>query len=513
MDFQFEDTGFREFVKTLMARKILVSVKKAETEFEETDDEEIFRALNDNDLINDLSEFCFCFVGIAIYKKRIIYAYPKYIGVDDTLSKVEPQKELSQIIKVIDKYSRERVKQDIHDIDLFLDMDDKGENNILPIIFFILEDYAAYGLYTKFESILENNGEGAIYWQKTIDETYPIIENNAPFYIDFYTHKNVNDELDYIRRLHAYIVKKCAEEVQNTKLGDFFSLPNVDLIEFDGDDFSDKEYVLRRLEQELNSVFEDRKVRLLKALYAYLNGNRVLTGENEIQLIGTNSFNLVWEWVCAEVFKSQKDEYINNIDILQSVDYTELPQKFCKPPTLVELIEKPLWEIDTDETHLIRASKTFIPDYLRFESVKLNGKKEYNFYILDAKYYCMQWTDKKIFKQPGAEDIVKQYMYFFYYKVFFEQNKISCKMKNYFLMPKPTHTDFRKGNASFDFLRNLDWGVIEVRLLDPVKMYGLCLEGKHLDLSELDNIESKVVVMKDDDGILTAADKGKPYNI
>lgn len=76
---------------------------------------------------------------------------------------------------------------------------------------------------------------------------------------------------------------------------------------------------------------------------------------------------------------------------------------------------------------------TFKPDYLRFE--RKANPDYYVFYILDAKYYCPNWTDDSISGQPSVEDVSKQYLYYLAYRDVLERYKVS-EVRNYFLMPK-----------------------------------------------------------------------------
>ena len=80
---------------------------------------------------------------------------------------------------------------------------------------------------------------------------------------------------------------------------------------------------------------------------------------------------------------------------------------------------------------------TFIPDFLSFYEDK--STKNYYYYILDAKYYCPEFNGKSIRKNPGVEDVAKQYLYYLAYKYFLDDIKIPFSdVKNYFLMPKET---------------------------------------------------------------------------
>lgn len=478
------------YLKELLSRNILKIERKhqpdeADIEFENYDDE---------DLVENTKRYKFSFVGIAICQNRIIYVYPKYIGSANALPTYKPKNELAQVIRVIEKYSREKTKQDIRDIDLFVDEDDKGKKNTLSVMLYLLEDYSANGPYETDESIIEINGSDNILWQKTIDETYPIITDNRPCYVEMYTQRNISDDYDFIRRLHAYVVTQCSYEIENAGLNDFFNLPYAEISDDELASFGDVDYILSCLDSALAETFDDRKISVLKAMKLYFKSNRILVGDTEIQLIGTRSFNLIWEEVCAKVFKSQKSDKSRhpNVDEIQPhIDYSIINKEFAqKPPTLIELIKQPVWKKYKKGSKGIPTA-TLKPDYLRFENVGTSN--HYIFYILDAKYYCPVWTDNKIEGQPGVEDVAKQYMYFIAYKDILkhlrEDNHQTIEVKNYFLMPQREDDSKVKGYVKFDVLKdlnlNLGLGVVEVRMLSPSFMFDHYLNNTTANLADL----------------------------
>lgn len=81
-------------------------------------------------------------------------------------------------------------------------------------MFGILCDYLNNGIYSNEREIINISGSTDFLWQKTIDETYPIIELTAD--------------------------KKR--------------------------DFSDDTYILNRIENELRTQFDDHRIMLLKAM-------------------------------------------------------------------------------------------------------------------------------------------------------------------------------------------------------------------------------------------------------
>ena len=81
----------------------------------------------------------------------------------------------------------------------------------------------------------------------------------------------------------------------------------VDLTEETLDDFGDKEVILYSIEKELGTQFNTRKQLVLKTIYTYLDHSGSLYDVDCLSLFGTNSFNLVWEKVCAEIMDNQLD--------------------------------------------------------------------------------------------------------------------------------------------------------------------------------------------------------------
>lgn len=91
-----------------------------------------------------------------------------------------------------------------------------------------------------------------------------------------------------------------------------FDIAEVELTGAQLDDFGDVDYIKYRLEQELRIQFVTRKQTLLKTIYTYIANDKANQDDLNFSLYGTNSFNLVWEKVCAENFGSVLDKnYMN----------------------------------------------------------------------------------------------------------------------------------------------------------------------------------------------------------
>ena len=245
------------------------------------------------------------------------------------------------------------------------------------------------------------------------------------------------------------------------------------------EDFGDKEYVLDRIVKELNVQFNTRKQLLLKTLYAYISNSSALDDLDCFSMFGTNSFNLVWETVCAEVMDNQLQKPIGGIKLPVPLSPLYQDQRRKK---LIELIEKPLWSgFSANGTFTKEAADTLIPDLISIVQIE----DDYQFIIFDAKYYNIQLEEnKKLRGQPGIESITKQYLYQLAYQPFVEEHQIKT-VRNCFLMPTNGKEVIVKGTVSLAMLRALGLQDIQVRLLPAEIMYKHYIENKRIDIGSL----------------------------
>ena len=246
------------------------------------------------------------------------------------------------------------------------------------------------------------------------------------------------------------------------------------------EDFGDKEYVLDRIVKELNVQFNTRKQLLLKTLYAYIANSSALDDLDCFSMFGTNSFNLVWEKVCAEVMDNQLQKPIGGLrlPVPLAEQYRDMRHK-----KLIDLIDKPQWSgtAPSREPFVKQAEDTLIPDIISI--VNVDG--DYQFIIFDAKYYIIQLEhNKKLRGQPGIESITKQYLYQLAYQPFVEAHQIGT-VKNCFLMPTASTEIIEKGTASLAMLKRLGLEDIQVRLLPAKTVFMHYLKNTKMDIQDL----------------------------
>lgn len=405
--------------------------------------------------------YVFTFVGVIVVAGRVLKCYPKYL-----LNAKEPTDELRKIIKVLEKYnSKEQI------VRMFNDSSESTSFNLLAVLLFLLQDYFENDVYTNTEDIIECNGSGEILWDKTINETFTLLSENRPYYIELQTRKRVTNDFDYFKRLHECLVTTASKELQDAELLDLFEMTGVDLTDAELDDFGDKEYTLYRIENELNTQFNTRKQLVLKAMYAYIDKRGSLYDTECLSLFGTNSFNLVWEKICADIMDNQLDVPLGILKLPEP-----LKEGYDKRRSLIELIEKPLWTI-TGKC----AKDTLIPDLVSI--CKVND--QHQFIIFDAKYYNAKFELGAVPKgQPGIESVTKQYLYQLAFQKFIIDHGFDT-VKNCFLMPTENKKIEDQGEVSLEMLHALGLQNIKVRFLPADMAYEHYLEGKKMDIAAL----------------------------
>ena len=405
--------------------------------------------------------YVFTFVGVIVVAGRVLKCYPKYLLKGENLTT-----ELRQVIKVLEKYnSKEQI------IRMFNESSESSSFNLLAVLLYLLQDYFENGTYSNTEDIIECNGSGEILWDRTINESFAIVSNNRPYYVELQTRKRVTNDFDYFKRLHECILTRVSNELKNADLLDLFEITGVDLSDEDLDDFGEKDYILYRIEKELNIQFNTRKRLILKTIYTYIDKKGSLYDMDCLSLFGTNSFNLVWEKVCADILDNQLNVPLGALKLP-----VPLKEGYNKKHKLIELIEKPLWTI-TEKT----ANDTLIPDLISI--CKKNNS--YEFIIFDAKYYNAH-LEKGLTPsgQPGIESITKQYLYQLAYQNFIEDHEFS-KVQNCFLLPTENTNIEDKGEVKLEMFEKLGLQNIKVRFIPASIAYDLYLAERKMNIIDL----------------------------
>ena len=405
--------------------------------------------------------YVFVFVGIIVVSGIVLKCYPKYV-----LKEKAPKKHIKLVMKVLEKYNS---KNQI--LRMFSGDSDTKKFELLAILWFLVMDYFENGSYMNTTDIIETNGAGEIIWNRTVNDTFTILSHNRPYYTELQTQKRIINDYDYFKRLHESVVSMAARELKEADLLDVFDISEIDISDEKLENFGETEYILYRLENELDMQFSTRKQMLLRALHAYIAHGGSLTNTDGISMFGTNSFNLVWEKICAEIFDNKLEMLLGEIDLPTSLCVGYDPKK-----RLVDLIEKPFWSVVGKV-----AKDTLVPDLISINSSEGN----YQFIIFDAKYYVPTLNKGNAPKaQPGIESVTKQYLYQLAYQQFAMEHNFQT-MKNCFLLPTEEREVINKGYVSMDMLGALGLEKICVRLIPVHKAYYCYLTDEKMDIDDL----------------------------
>ncbi len=441
-----------EIIKLLRQFGIIKTVKNNITkDLSEINDEDVVIVDIDNDSIE--CKFVFSYVGLIVVKDIVIKAYPKYISIDSVEN--EHQSEyitgcLKQVMRVLEKYSNS--KEPV--VKMYNPNDDGVSFNFLAIILYLLNDYFENGIYSNSIIKIEENGEGEILWDKTINETFAILNEDGPVYPNYFTVKTIANENDYIKRLHEFVLTKCSEEITTLGLDSLFdNILTVELSNESWDSLGDIDYILYKIQQELNVQFNTQKQLLLKALYAYVAQEKAYV-DNNFSLYGTNSFNLVWEDACKVAFGNKLEHKIKDLFDNSIKDSNK---------TLLQYIEKPIWlGYGWDKKNAKEAKDTLVPDLISIDTTK-NA-----FRIFDAKYYNLQLEkDKDLKGQPGIESITKQYLYQLAYQKLINYYQIE-KTTNAFLFPFENDKVDNRGIVTLPMMESIT--VDDNKKLSPIQV-------------------------------------------
>ncbi|MBR2857643.1 LlaJI family restriction endonuclease, partial [bacterium] len=406
--------------------------------------------------------------GVLSIGNIIIKSFPKYL-----LSKDEPFDEMKEVLRVLNKYDSEE-----NIIRLYNGYDNQKEFNLLSVCLYIINDYFDNGVYTTEQEIIETNGEGEILWDNTINETFAIIIRNKPYYTELQTRNVDNDELDYIVRLHKCIITDCCNKLKNSDLLDLFDMPYLNLSDDDLDSFGDTDYIIRKLQKELNVQFVTRKRILLKTLCIYLDHKKSFKENLGFSMYGTNSFYAVWEKACAKVFDNKLSIPIGRLNL--NVDLHEDYQAM-ENDKLIDIIEKPTWiAFDSNKEHEVK--HTLIPDLISI--YELEGGMCFG--IFDAKYYNIVLDSNALKNQPGVGDVTKQYLYQLAYNDFIIKHEFK-HVKNAFFMPTEDNQSSLVGEAKMDILQGLSNPPlinISVVKLSAKKVFAAYLHNDKFNISE-----------------------------
>lgn len=401
---------------------------------------------------NNNQKFRLEYVGLLISDNTLIRVYPKYIQ-----NNKYSENDFKETLKVIKKFKKKN-----GDLDHEIDNNENISFNIISIMIYLLEDYYENGIYTNFQNLVKINGTGEINWDKTINNNYPIIENNKPYYTEIYTNYKINDIYDYFHLLHECILTECAKKLNDFDLLEVFDLAHVNLSEKSLEDFGDSDFIVAKIENELNVQFNSQKQKILKFMKSYVSNKNLFSDKNSLILYGVKKYEHIWEELCSDAFDSKLKTELDKLILPKPLN-----DKYKSFKSMHDIIGTPKWILNDENKE-----KNAKLNKLKLDLIVIHNN---TFIIFDAKYYDLIFEKKKkISGQPGIHDIAKQYLYQIALNEFIKDHCFEY-IVNALLFPKYEGEIENKGIVKLDMFKCLN--KIQVIMLPANKLNKLYLCG------------------------------------
>lgn len=310
------------------------------------------------------------FVGEVVCRNKYVICLPKCIDFNRKKSKYYQDITRATIKKYI-----ERNKQNVSVFEEQLEelkiIDDSVAKEYEVFISLSLY-FFANGSYKRQVLTTQNNPSKRTYWKKTIQSTVAYSTDNSVFYpnpISKNAIKKSNLITDVFNSTLIFLAKKYAK----SDISRYIFESDSSIIPFEKIQ-KNSAFFCKKIQSELNQTFNTEDLNTLSILMRYISGELSLSGSKAVSARGTSAYHVIWEDICAFLFKSQYGDEIGGFS-------------------------QPKWMIQDSEASVTYIEKgKLIPDVLWSE--------EGESYILDAKYY---------FPFPGSfcgvGDIAKQYIY------------------------------------------------------------------------------------------------------
>lgn len=415
------------------------------------------------------------FVGVIMVQDVALKCYPKYIASSDGLLE-----KMCLVIQVLHKY-RNR-KQDLN----FFDIDANQRFNLLTVMLALLFDYYQYGLYTKEQIIREINGNGEILWEPTVNKSLVLFNHGRPIYTELITRKRVSDEESFIRRVHAWVLRDCSERLAKAELLDLFGLNPVEEECCELEELGEKEYLVKRLQQEMYSQFNTRKQQLIQLLRAYIEEDSLRSETSGITVYGTRKFEMVWQEACAWALENVLEKTSLELGIAVQGNFADKGRI-----ALNGIIEKPSITLQgaTDGEYGKGEGNLLKPDIVTLAKEGDAWRMD----IYDAKYYLAHVDEKgKLQNLPGIGDITKEFLYELVYREYRLAHGITMG-RNAFVFPMENSRNvfLRKGEIRMRMFENLGLRPIDLLFADARTIFECYVKGRRVDKGILEKLDKQ----------------------
>lgn len=310
------------------------------------------------------------FVGEVVSQNEYIICLPKCVS-----NNKASRKHLQDITKaIIKKYIEKNNKTSaINEEELYdLTIIDDNASKEYEVFLSLSQYFATNGSYKRQTLTTRSNLYKRTYWKKTIQSTMAFTTDESIFYPDPIS-KSVTREANIVTDIFNSTLLYLSEKYSTTQNIHYLFDSRSNNIPYKKIT-NNAAFYCKKIQSELNQTFNTEDLNILSILMKYIDGELQIGGNNIIAAKGTSAFHVIWEDICAFVFRNEYQEEIQNFS-------------------------QPKWLIPEENGSSSLIEKGALrPDVLWSE--------DNTGFILDAKYYY-PFPESSC----GVGDIAKQYIY------------------------------------------------------------------------------------------------------
>ncbi|EIF5974304.1 LlaJI family restriction endonuclease, partial [Salmonella enterica subsp. enterica serovar Altona] len=380
------------------------------------------------------------FVGLVYFKGKPYIFLPRNSDLNkfQQYSIAEKEKIARELMSSIHMYQQSKKNS--------IDNRDNGEGFIgeenLTLIISLLDDFNLNGLY-KRRSKRKIYNAGKINWKKTIHSFQPYPSDNSPLYLEY---EGVSKRTEFdseISKIHAGIIYDISKDLGWLTYSEPAYYESV--LNSIGRSELSEEIQIATIKKELDTIYSERDIYLLKSISNYLEKNSGYNKSNII--IGIKEFHGMWESILGSVLN-------NRINI---------NKKFAAP--------------------VYKISNKYILASSRGQKTDIVLKINDSYFIIDAKYYRASNANNA----PSLPDIIKQ---FYYVKSMSLIEKEAVEIFSVFVFPggngniESIHMALKDTSTKLDQINLLDEHYPPIFCLykDPISLIHLYANGKKTNL-------------------------------
>ncbi len=313
------------------------------------------------------------FVGCIIKNNSVLFSFPKHYTINNKMTIDDIKSCMKSIMNLLSLKS----------INLGILEEGEKENFPFKAYYLILTYYNKFGIYRSLLEYTENGYSGKINWNKTINKSTKIIQNDDVIFLPFVVNNKKSIDV-FLSECMIYILNDASKYHQLINLVIPFNMKVKNNI------FNNKNAVINKLKHIKNYHFKDHEKELIQSFICYFMWSNSLNGSCKII---TTIFENYWEKLVKlylnHNFGGYVDNYIlwNNDSKMLNLINPDMEYIESQNVTKKGLTSK--FKIQYDHLYLdVSNKKVYLFDskYYQNEINKFNYKQAFYYYHLKYQY-------------------------------------------------------------------------------------------------------------------------------